>query len=258
MLNEIVEKIKAHPNGYEKIILVSIVDDQNKNEYEHMLYEKLKEHGYEYVADLNEINNNKKQIISIPDLSTLATQGKLEDVLNVIKEKDPVIISVGDYNPLIMGETFELPSDVPVRREWITEDESYGVLYDIVKDMAEMYAEMYAEPDIKEDFVKRFVESCAWVYSDKMDIHNIEVVNYLDESEDLEISPYACYSCNYDGNIPQKDESFNYDLIRFYLMKDINTNDTFFCTLHVMANICLNCGGEDEVVYDYDALCDII
>lgn len=258
MLNEIVEKIKAHPNGYEKIILISIVDDQNKNIYERMLYEELKGYGYEYVIGLSEINNSKKQIISIPDLSTLATQGKLEEVLNVIKEKDPVIISVGDYNPLIMGETFELPSDIPVRREWITEDESYGVLYNIARDMAEMYAEMYASSDIQEDFVKSFVESCAWVFSDKMTLSNIEVVDYYNDSENLEISPYACYSCNYDGNIPQKDESFNYDLIRFYLMKDINTNDTFLCTLHVMANICLNCGGEDEVVYEYDALCDII
>lgn len=250
MLNEIIEKIKAHPNGYKKIVLVSIIDDQNKNEYEHMLYEKLKEHGYEYTKNLNEINNNKKQIISIPDLSTLATQGRLKEVLNVIKEKDPVIISVGDYNPLIIGETFELPSDVPVRREWITEGESYGVLHDTAKYMAEMYAEMYATSDIQEDFVKRFVESCAWTYSDEMTLSNIEVVDYLDESENLEISPYACYSCNYDGSIPQRNESFDYYLIRYYLMRDINTNNIFLCSLQVTANICLNCGGEDEIVYD--------
>ena len=247
MLKEIVERIKTHPNGYKKIILVSIVDDQNKNKYENLLYEELKEYGYEYTKNLNEINNSKKQIISVPDLSTLATQGRLKDVLNVIKEKDPVIISVGDYNPLITGETFELPSDVPVHREWV-EDESHGTLYDIVKDMAEMYAEMYAEPDIQEDFVKRFVESCAWVYSDIMDVLNIEVVDYFDKDEVLGIDNYACGACNYWGNTPPIDKTFSYYLVRYYIMKDKKTDKIFFTSLQVMVDICLNCGGETNPV----------
>ena len=249
MLNQIIENIKTHPNGYKKIVLVSIVDDQNKNKYERILYKELKECGYEYTKNLNEINNNKKQIISIPDLSTLASQGELKNILNILKEENPVIISVGDYNPLVIGETFKLPSDIPVHRIWI-EDESYGTLYNIARDMAEIYAEMYAETDIKEKFVKKFVESCAWTYSDEMTLLDIEVIDYLDESENLEISPYACYSCNYDGSIPQRNESFDYYLIRYYLMRDINTNNIFFCSLQVMANICLNCGGEDDIIYD--------